>query len=275
MANNVLTDGLDPEDSIVRQRESINPYRRAAALVWRRLLWDIRSESWSSRKKIRQWRNRCIGQKAVILCNGPSLLKVDFSLLENTFTFGLNKINLLFDKNAFRPSCIVAVNPLVIEQNTSFYNDTSLPLFLDAGSLGLVKSRPNVTFLHSAGEGFARDCSWSVNQGYTVTYVAMQLAFHMGFKEVALVGCDHNFTVKGPANKAVVAEGPDESHFDPSYFARGVTWQLPDLFESEVSYQRAKRTYEAFGRRIVNSTAGGKLELFQRISLDDFIRQGF
>lgn len=275
MANNVLTDGLDLKDPIVRQRESLNPYRRAASLTWRRLLWDIKFESWSSREKIRRWRNRFLGQKAVILCNGPSLLRVDFSLLENTFTFGLNKINLLFDKNAFRPSCIVAVNPLVIEQNASFYNDTNLPLFLDSGSLGVVKSRSNVIFLHSTGEGFARDCSWSVCQGYTVTYVAMQLAFHMGFKEVALVGCDHNFAVSGAANKTVVTESTDESHFDPSYFARGVKWQLPDLFESEVSYQRAKRTCEAFGRRIVNCTAGGKLELFQRTSLDDFIRQRF
>jgi len=272
MANNSLGEIPDIDNPIVRQRESLNSYRSAAGLVMRRLVWDIKPESWISRKKIRQWRNRFLGQKAVILCNGPSLLKVDFSLLEDTFTFGLNKINLLFDKSAFRPSCVVAVNSLVIEQAASFYNSTDIPLFLDAFAHGIVKRRPNVMFLHSIGEGFARDCSWSICQGYTVTYVAMQLAFHMGFKEVALVGCDHNFAITGVANKAVVAEGADESHFDPNYFGKGMKWKLPDLFESEVSYQRARRTYEAFGRRIVNCTAGGRLELFPRESLEDFIR---
>jgi hypothetical protein len=102
----------------------------------------------------------------------------------------------------------------------------------------------------------------------------MQLAYYMGFKDVALVGCDHSFNVSGPANKTVLAEESDKNHFNSNYFAKGVKWQLPDLFESEVSYQRAKRTYEAFGRRIANCTVGGKLELFQRTSLDDFIGKG-
>lgn len=263
----------DFNDPILQLSEHLNPYRRAASLAGRRLLWDLTPESWRSRKKVRWWRDKFVGKKAVILCNGPSLLKVNFALLQNTFTFGLNKVNLLFDKTVFRPSCVVAVNPFVIEQNVRFYNDTNLPLFLDAGSAGLVRCRSNVMFLHSTAEGFARDCSWSVCQGYTVTYVALQLAFHMGFHEVALVGCDHNFAVSGPANKTVVSEGRDESHFDPNYFAHGVKWQLPDLFESEVSYQRAKRTFEAFGRKIVNCTVGGKLEIFPRIGLEEYLGQ--
>lgn len=43
-------------------------------------------------------------------------------------------------------------------------------------------------FLHSAGslDRFAKDCLMSMRQGSTVTYVAMQLPFHMYFKEVAL-----------------------------------------------------------------------------------------
>ena len=263
---------VDAKDPLVTQRPSLNPYIFGASLVLQRLRWDRRLESWRSRAKVRKWKDKYKGKKAVILCNGPSLLETDLGMLEGTFTFGLNKINLLFDKSSFRPSCIVAVNPFVIEQNAGFYNATDIPLFLDSHGFGLVSARRTVCFLQTSGQpGFARDCSWSINQGHTVTYIAMQLAFHMGFHEVALVGCDHNFSTKGNANEVAVADDVDTNHFDPNYFAGGVKWHLPDLFESEVAYTRAKNMYQAFGRRIVNSTEGGKLDVFQREGLADFL----
>jgi hypothetical protein len=195
-------------------------------------------------------------------------------LLAGVFTFGLNKINLLFDKHAFRPSCIVAVNPFVIEQNQAFYNQTEIPLFIDSRGKKIIRPRENVIFLHSAGQfKFAQDCSMSIYQGYTVTFVAMQLAFHMGFTRVALVGCDHRFSTAGPANQAVIAGARDANHFDPNYFAGGVQWNLPDLEQSERAYALARDTFAGGGRMIVNATAGGKLEVFARMRLEDFIAE--
>ncbi|MGK2925651.1 MAG: hypothetical protein ACSLE2_08510, partial [Lysobacterales bacterium] len=118
---------------------------------------------------------------------------------------------------------------------------------------------------------FARDVSFSIYQGHTVTFVAMQLAYHMGFTRVALVGCDHNFAVKGPANQTVTAGDVDESHFDPRYFAGGVKWQLPDLIQSEVSYLMALDVFQSDNRLLCNCTEGGKLEVLPRMRLRDFI----
>ena len=258
-------------------RDSINPYRTAARLILFRMLWDLNPISWLSRKRVRAWRDRFLRQKAVILCNGPSLNKVSFDDLaaSGVFTFGLNKINLLFKRSDFRPSVIVSVNPHVIEQNAEFYNTTDIPLFLDSGGKKWVRFNKNVHFLHSAGSSgsFAKDCSISVNQGHTVTYVAMQLAFHMGFKKVALVGCDHSFATKGPANKTVIAGKEDPNHFDPNYFASGVKWQLPDITASELHYEIARDTFERHGRKIVNCTEGGKLKVFTRQPLSEFIQK--
>jgi hypothetical protein len=268
----------------VNRRETINPYRYAIGTVVDalveasnevvgRLAWDLNPLSRTSRARMLSWKNRYAGQKAVILCNGPSLLKVDFPLLQGTFTFGLNKINLLFNKSEFRPSCIVAVNSYVLEQNHTFYNETDIPLFLDSAATACVTDKPSIAFLHSARQRkFARDCSRSIYQGYTVTFVALQLAYHMGFNSVALVGCDHTFTTKGPANKAVVSGEMDSDHFDPNYFSGGVKWQLPDLLQSEISYTMAREVFEASGRRIVNATTGGKLEVFERLTLEGFLR---
>lgn len=253
---------------------TFNPFRSAASEIVRRLAWDARPESWRSRRKLRGWRDRHAGRSCVILCNGPSLLRAELPSLASVFTFGLNKINLLFDRSAFRPSCIVAVNKLVLEQNAEFYRATDLPLFLDHAGLEYVGPRPNIAFLHSTvarGRVFAEDCSISLPQGGTVTYVALQLAFHMGFTRVALVGCDHDYAQTGRPNSVATAEGSDPSHFDPRYFAGGMKWQLPDLLQSELSYRTALDAFEAAGRLLVNATAGGKLELLPRMPLSDFL----
>ena len=60
-----------------------------------------------------------------------------------------------------------------------------------------------------------------------MTYVALQLAFHLGFRQVVLVGVDHQFTTRGLANTTVVSEGDDPNHFSPGYLGRGFRWQLP------------------------------------------------
>ena len=261
----------------VMGRASINPYLAAAGLLGRRLLWDAHPESWRSRGRLRRDRNTHAGRTAVILCNGPSLVHADFDLLQRSdaFVFGLNKINLLFDRVALRPDAIVAVNPHIVAQNREFLERTAIPLYLDSHAVRLVGPRPNVTYLHSASIGkFARDCSMSVNQGGTVTFVALQLAYHLGFERVALVGCDHHFVQSGPPNAAVEAAGPDESHFDPGYFPPGATWQLPDLVLSEMHYLLARQVYESAGRVIVNCTDGGRLEVFPRTSLAGFLGAG-
>jgi len=257
---------------LLQGTETVNPYRHLVNSALERLRWDLNLNSWSSRKKIKAYKDKYKGQKAVILCNGPSLNKVDFDLLKGTFTIGLNKINLLFERTSFRPSIISVINGLVIEQNKDFYNETNIPVFVDYEGKQFVSPRENIIYLHSSHQQkFARDVSVSVWKGGTVTFVAMQLAYHMGFENVALVGCDHYFNAQGAANQTAISTGKDDSHFDPNYFANGLKWQLPDIATSEYSYSLAKEAYEADNRKIYNATDGGYLEIFERRSLENFI----
>lgn len=263
---------MDHEHPLVKRRAAVNPYLRAADLVVNRLRWDFHPQAWLSRNRLNTLRDSHLGKKAVILCNGPSLTEHDLSILKGTYTFGLNKINLLFDRDSFRPSCIVAMQAFVLKQNADFYNNTPIPLFVSSRSLGTINPRRNVIFLYESGvRAFAKDCSMAVDGGHTVTHVALQLAFHMGFRQVALIGADHNFATAGTANKVDVAEGEDKSHFDPRYFSGGVKWVLPDLFQSEVSYEMARQMFEAYDGEVVNCTVGGKLEIFPRRSLEEFL----
>lgn len=256
------------------RKETVNPYSFVARQFLNRLRWDLDPLSWLSRREIKKWHNRYVGAKAVIVCNGPSLLKSDLSLLSGVFTFGLNKINLLYEKSDFRPSCIVATADPVIEQNAEFFNSTTTTLFLRNTGKRWVQPRNNTIFFHIADQyKFARDCSISLFGGGTVTFSAMQLAYHMGFKEVALIGADHSYSRSGPSGELVSAGKTDPDHFDPSYFSGGVNWQLPEMFLWDFSYSLAKEIYELSGRKIINATEGGKLEIFPRESLKNFVSQ--
>jgi len=106
-----------------------------------------------------------------------------------------------------------------------------------------------------------------IYEGVTVTFVALQLAYYMGFKRVFLVGVDHNFKQTGNPHEKQVMEGDDPNHFDPNYFA-GKEWHLADLKGSELSYHLANYAYHRTGRKVYDATVGGKLEIFDKISFE-------
>lgn len=256
------------------------PYRHLKQLVGsrskksaRRLLGYTNKFGFRGRESTRRllgYKNQFDGKKAVILCNGPSLNDVDFDQLSDCFCFGLNKINLMFERTSFRPSCIVAVNPLVIEQNREFIEGTDLPVFLDGIAARRVAFHKHHVHLRCYENGFSKNAEQYVSQGGTVTFVAMQLAYYMGFSEVALVGCDHFFAQTGVPHSTLQAGVSDPNHFDPNYFANQ-NWHAPDLEMSERAYQQARDCFEADGRILVNASTRSALEILPRQSLAAFL----
>lgn len=207
------------------------------------------------------------GERCFIIGNGPSLKQTDLTRLKNEKTFGMNRIYMLFDELGFTTTYYVSVNSLVIEQCADDIRRISIPKFLSWRSHKLIRPTEDTYFLHTTytGPKFARDVRFRLWEGATVTYVALQLAYYMGFGQVILIGVDHNFQSKGKPNTTVISEGDDPNHFDPRYFGKGFRWQLPDLETSEVAYSMARAVFEADGRHILDATIGGKLTIFPKI----------
>ena len=225
-------------------------------------------------RRLGQFRNRHKGQRCVIIGNGPSLNKMDLSFLENEITFGMNRIFLLFDKWKFRPTYYVSVNPLVIEQSAEDIRQIDAPKFLSHKGIPFFNEPGDINFLRSVPQWFfSKDPRNGICEGWTVTYVAMQLAYFMGFDEVILIGVDHHFVTQGDPNKEVVSEGDDPNHFHPGYFGKGTRWHLPDLERSEGSYQMAKQAFEAENRRILDATVDGKLAIFPKADYRELFHQ--
>ncbi len=222
-------------------------------------------------RRLVTFRDHHQGQRAFILGNGPSLRETDLSRLQGEITFGLNRIYLMFPGLGFPTTYLVSVNDLVLQQCAAEMRRLQLPKFITWRARRSFFGDPFTLFLdtdYTGSENFSGDVTGRVFEGFTVTYVALQLAFFMGFEEVILVGVDHSFKTQGPPNATVVSSGNDPNHFAPDYFGRGFRWQLPDLEGSERAYRMARQAYEQAGRRVLDATIGGKLEIFPKVSYD-------
>jgi hypothetical protein len=173
----------------------------------------------------------------------------------------------------FTTTYLVSVNTLVLEQCVDDFRNLSLPRFFTWRARPwfskYIAHDPNLMFLDTDYTGepnFSGDATGRLYEGFTVTFVALQLAFFMGFTEVILIGVDHNFITQGPANTTVVSGGDDPNHFAANYFGKGFRWQLPDLEGSERAYVLAREAYRKAGRTILDATIGGKLTVFPKVS---------
>lgn len=198
------------------------------------------------------------GETCIIIGNGPSLNDIPNEFLHAYPTFGTNRIYLRED---FTPTYYASVNPLVIEQSIEEISLMDAVKFIRHT---LAHKIPGAIPLKSAGFWtFSADPLQFVFEGYTVTYVCMQLAFWMGFSNVLLVGVDHYFETNGKPNEQQKMEGDDPNHFSADYF-KGTEWNLPDLENSERAYSIAKRVYNKAGRQIYNCTTRSALDIFPR-----------
>ena len=253
-------------------------------------LWQFTRNSYDSIRRVPElpaayfhpWRRESIrrlailkdihsGKRAFIIGNGPSLRQTDLSKLRDECTFGMNRIYLLFPELGFHTTYFVSTNNLVIGQFAAEILAQPMPKFLAWRSHRHFSNRLPITnlptFLYTSytGPRFTPDVRGRVWEGATVTNVALQLAFHMGFGQVILIGVDHNFASRGEANKTVVSQGDDLNHFAPNYFGKGAKWQLPDLDTSEIGYAFAREAYQRVGREVLDATVGGKLTIFPKV----------
>jgi len=232
--------------------------------------WSLPSRRSSANKAgLEKYRGVYPGKRCFVMGNGPSLARMDLSALEHEITFGLNRIYLLFDKIPFEPTYYVCTNELVLEQFFAEISSLAMPKFLNWNRRQLFDTAGQSTcfvrtFLGLVDQ-FSLDITKGVYSGGTVTYVAIQLAFFMGFSEVVLIGLDHRFSDSGTPNKTEIRSvEKDPNHFHPDYFPKGSRWQLPDLRRSEIAYQKAREVFEVRGKKILDATVGGACPVFEK-----------
>lgn len=202
----------------------------------------------------------------VIVGNGPSLNLEDLSLLDGEDVIVSN--NAFLSDELFRHATYyTVVNYKVAEQSGDLINLLKgvakvLPYWLS------YCLNPGICtyFMDAVGfPAFSKDIFKNMSWRHTVTFFNMHLAYGLGYKKVVLIGFDHSYSQpEGVKEEEVILDfGKDKNHFIDTYF-QGKEWQAADVGMMESMYRLAKEAFESDGRKIVNATVGGMLELFER-----------
>lgn len=225
--------------------------------------------------RLSQFKNIYKEQNCILMCNGPSLSRVDFSAIDKKkfVFFGLNKVYLGYELFGFYPDYMVSINKKVIEQSKDEFSKLPVIKFIsnrvdkDLVAEGPYNYHINTVNLPDNHKRFSKDICKYVYEGWTVTHAALQIIYYMGFKEVYIVGMDHRFSqhVPGLENRESVIAGDDIDHFHPRYFGHGQSWDLPDLKNSEISYKAALDAYRQDNRKIYDCTINGKCDVFPKL----------
>lgn len=237
----------------------------------------------ANQKRLRSYRNRHKGKRCFIIGNGPSLNLIDMSKLKNEYTFGVNAIYLNYGKMGFYPTYYVVEDIFVAEDrhdeiNNYHHSDKFFGNYLKYCLAADDRTTWMNVVLNMRYKDFPRfstDASRRMYVGGTVSFLCMQLAYYMGFKEVYLVGFDHNYVIPDSVKltgTTIESTEDDPNHFDPSYFGKGKRWHDPKVERMEESYKKARKAFENDGRTVYNATAGGKLEVFTRVSYNDLFQ---
>ena len=235
--------------------------------------WTFSKKAKNNRNELKKFRDIHKGERCFLICSGPSLKETNLNLLKNEFTFGLNRIYLNFPNMEFEPNYITCINDLVLSQFSDDFFKQKMPLFLNWNSRSKLKKNKKTHFI---GKGFfnnkfSKDISKNITPAATVTYAALQIIYYMGFKEVIIVGMDHNFHYSGKPNEAQErTKNNDVNHFMPNYFPKGSKWETPDLVSSEYYYNIAKNQFNKDNRTIYDATINGKCNIFLKKDLETF-----
>lgn len=214
------------------------------------------------------------GEACFIVGNGPSLQHLRLSALEGHWFFGVNRGYLAYDIGLPTIPYYMFADPLGYQTLADEVRRAKVGLrfyrsdVCETPAYALASDREEAVVLpfHMTpnmddGEGhFARHLSEGLYRGFTVVLDTVQIAYHMGFTEVYLVGCNLSYAAE---RTHFYATGAYEN-------ARRNEMPIPRVFKS---FEVARRVYESSGRRLVNVTVGGALEVLPREDFEDVVRR--
>ncbi len=229
------------------------------------------------------------GERVVIIGNGPSLNDLDLSLLAGTHTIGVNGIFYAADRLPGPLSYYVVEDTMVVRDNLEEIKayEAGHRFFPSIYREMIGESDTTTFFMMNRGFYAAESPAFCVPRfstnpaqrlyaGQSVTAMNLQLAYFMGFTEVILIGMDFSYSVPESSQidgVLITSMEDDPNHFHPDYFGKGKVWKDPKLDRVLANYALAKQMYEADGRRIINATPGGNLDLFDRVPFEELFSQ--
>ena len=239
------------------------------------------------------------GKRAFILGNGPSINTQDLTLLKDEVTFVTNWFVNHPDYEKIDPT-YYCVSSHEMFGGWGAKEPRANPEWLagmlaKAGSSHKFFSYPFRDYLLNEGVFSARECDFllfdrpkyqvdhrrdinldltqPMDDGYTgIITFCLPLAHYMGITEIYLVGCDCDYQLTTPdAPKAYFYDYSKHTSRTTSHEGLMRAWaEGGPIFQS---YEIVRDRFALDGIRIVNCTAGGRLEVFPRADYETVVRR--
>lgn len=234
------------------------------------------------------------GQRCFVLCNGPSVKRQDIGGLSNERVFSVSNGYHHPDYSAISPAYHfvpqLTYGRLTPDDAVTWFREMDSKLgrailFLNYTERALVEKAElfrerevrYVTFsgLFSDYDPLAiPDISGRIPGVQSVAIMCMMAAMYMGFRQIYLLGTDHDSFRTGEYTyffEPTVLKGKDPSTDADGKLVGGWHDELSALAALWGQYRIIKRMAEHHGIQIFNATAGGELDEFPRVRLESVI----
>lgn len=245
--------------------------------LYGRFVIFISGQGRKSKKYLKSIKNSYKGERCFIICNGPSLKADDLDKIVNEVSFACNRIYKIFPETKWRPTFFGMIDEGVMESEDVIENVNAIKckkkFFLDKGYYASKKIQGDKCYMHAVftrklfdNPKFSDELTKRVYSFATVTYMQIQIAAYMGFKEIYLLGADNSYAKEKDKDGNIIIHEGAKSYFGAqTNFENKVvaaTWELNVAFSFAEQYSKQKDF------KIFNATRGGMLECFERVNFD-------
>ena len=229
-------------------------------------------------------RNSHLGESCFIIGNGPSLTTEDLDMLHSKgiATFAVNRIYQIFPKCQWRPTYYVSTDHVMIRDKLPEVDQIParikfIPLqnkyYLGIKVKGAKYFFRNDRREKDQPEGFSLDCTEQVNMRGTVTIACMQLAMHLGYKHIYLLGIDHNFDKIITESGEVIIDPSVKNYFVEGYDDDVASEVCHNLGNTTRAYYDVRRFVDKTDVKIYNATRKTKLDAFECVTFEEALEQ--
>lgn len=249
------------------------------------------------------FKNRHQGDRCFILATGPSVAQQDLSALSHEHCIAVSHFFLHQNIRTISPRYHVVApyhSPFtfdevdkLVEGMHDHYSEETTCFFCHVpyrfSTFEFFRAHPEKSFKNSCFIDYTHsvaldehnnlshrmwDIAGSPFQVRTVIYAAIQLAIYMGFKEIYLVGCDHDYLhdMKRVSHHHFYKEEEGVSDVEHLSAFTSERW-FQEYYYRWKQYRLMQEYAQKRGSQILNATRGGMLDVFPRVAIEEVLNQ--
>jgi len=237
--------------------------------------------------------NRHARERCFILATGPSIKSQPLHLLAGENCIGVSNFFVHPDYAAIRPryQCVAPFHAPITEEAWQTWLADMAIRTLDAEMVFMLPDvernarkgyfggrvvhhiQPGAPLSQLESQGV--DLTRAVPSPQSVTIMALYAAVYMGFSEIYLLGCDHDWILHLNQSRHFYAESQHALNRDGynEWFNDGIDSYFKDYVTLWSQYRAVGKAAGMRNARIFNATKGGMLDVFPRVELESLVAQ--